>query len=393
MKITEIETIPVSLPVGRFADGDHKVRGVDAPTRYPVAEAVKPQREVESDETTFLSNVIVKIHTDEGLTGVGEAACDTAEPVEVVVAMIDRHMAPRLVGQDPFNWKMLIDQVSRDADRGATRFSTSGIDLALHDLVGKALDVPVYVLLGGRRRSKVLASIELPRNTPGKMSEHSYEYYQQGVRGFKAKIGSDPVQDAECIKAIREKLGPEVSLRADANRGYTVKEAITFCNLVEQFDVGLEILEQPVGLMDLDGHRLVKEATSIPVEVDESAFSLSRVHEIVKCGAADVINTKCGKAGGIRGVEQWATVAESADLPIVIGTEWGTGPKVAAKLHLGAAIKNADPVVEFTEMMIHDLLLKEPLELCDGYLDIPDRPGLGLELDEDKISEYRTPGR
>ena len=91
-------------------------------------------------------------------------------------------------------------------------------------------------------------------------------------------------------------------------------------------------------------------------------------------------------------MEQWATLAESADLPIVIGTEWGAGAKVAAKLHLGAAIKNADPVVEFTEMMIHDLLLKEPLELHDGYLDIPDRPGLGLELDDDKISEHRTPG-
>ena len=127
--------------------------------------------------------------------------------------------------------------------------------------------------------------------------------------------------------------------------------------------MGLEILEQPVKTLDLDGTKQVKEATSIPVEVDESAFSLEQVHQIVKRDVADVINTKCAKAGGIRGVEQWAVVAESADLPIVIGTEWGTGLKVAAKLHLGAAIKNADPVVEFTEIMIHELLLKEPLEL------------------------------
>ena len=136
----------------------------------------------------------------------------------------------------------------------------------------------------------------------------------------------------------------------------------------------------------------IKETTSIPVEVDESAFSLSRVHEIVKHDAADMINTKCAKAGGIRGVEQWATVAAAAGLPIVIGTEWGAGLKVAAKLHLGAAIRNADPVVEFTEMMIHELLLKDELELTDGYLDVPTEPGLGMALDDEKIEAFRTPG-
>ena len=142
--------------------------------------------------------------------------------------------------------------------------------------------------------------------------------------------------------------------------------------------------------MDLEGTKQIKEATSIPVEVDESAFSLSQVHQIIKNDVADVINTKCAKAGGIRGVEQWAAVAESADLPIVTGTEWGAGLKVAAKLHLGVAIKNADPVVEFTEMMIHELLLKEPPKLHDGYLNVPTAPGLGLELDDEKVEAFRV---
>ena len=392
MKITAIETIPVDLPLRKFQDGDDVVRGINAPERYPTEENTEQERNRRPHGRRVKSNVIVKILTDEGLTGMGEAACDGAEPVSVVKEMIDRHMGPSLVGQDPMNWQHLIDRVSYDPDRGATRFSTSGIDLALHDLVGKALDVPVYTLLGGCRRTRVLASIEVPRNTPEKMADHSYEYYQRGVRGIKAKIGSDPVRDADCIKAIREKLGDDISLRADANRGYTVKEAITFCGLVEKYKVGLEILEQPVGTMDLVGTKQVKEATSIPVEVDESAFSLSQVFQIVKGDVADVINTKCAKAGGIRGVEQWATVAEAAGLPIVIGTEWGAGLKVAAKLHLGAAIKNADPVVEFTEMMIHDLLLEEPLVLHDGYLEVPTGPGLGMVLDDEKIEKFKTRG-
>lgn len=391
VKITAVETIPVNLPVGKFRDGDHKVRGINAPDRYQVAKPTTRPWGQDADGHLILSNVIVKIYTDEGVTGIGEAACDTTEPVDVVRTMIDRHMGPRLIGQDPLDWQYLIDQVSWDPDRGATRFSTSGIDLALYDLVGKALGVPVYTLLGGCRRSKILASIEVPRNTPERMAEHSFEYYEQGIRGIKAKIGSDPFRDAECVLAIREKLGTEISLRADANRGYTVKEAITFCELVEKQDLHLEILEQPVGTMDLAGTKLVKESTSIPVEVDESAFSLSRVHEIVRYDAADVINTKCAKAGGIRGVEQWAIVAEAVGLPIVIGTEWGVGLKVAAKLHLGAAIRNADPVVEFTEMMIHELLLKDDLHLKDGYLDIPAEPGLGIVLDDEKIEAFRTP--
>ncbi len=391
MKITSIETIPVSLPVGKFKDGDHKVRGINAPARYPTDTPTDQPRVPDSKENLILSNVIVKIHTDSEFTGVGEAACDATEPVDVVCAMIDRHMAPRLIGKDPLDWRKLIDQVSWDSDRGATRFSTSGIDLALHDLVGKALGVPVYTLLGGKRRARVLASIEVPRNTPERMADHSQEYFEQGVRGIKAKIGSDPVRDAECVRAIRERLGPHISLRADANRGYTVKEAITFCGLVEQSSVNLEILEQPVGTLDLDGTKRVREATSIPVEVDESAFSLAQVHQIVKHDVADVINTKCAKAGGILGVERWATIAAAAELPIVIGTEWGAGLKAAAKLHLGAAIKNADPVVEFTEFMIHELLLKEPVELQDGYLNVPAGPGLGMELDDEKIEAFRTP--
>ena len=388
VKITAVETIPVSLPVGKFKDGMDKVLGTNAPPRYYPGRPLTPTRARNSDGHLVLSNVIVKIHTDEGITGVGEAACDTTEPVEVVKVMIDRHMAPRLIGENPLDWEYLIDLVSWDASRGATRFSTSGIDLALHDLVGKALDIPVHTLLGGCRREKVLASIEVPRGTPEKMAEHSHEYYLQGIRGIKAKIGSDPVRDAQCIKAIREKLGDGVSIRADANCGYTLSEAKVFCRLVEGFGVGLELLEQPLEKHDLEGFRELRSATVLPIEVDESAYSLTMVHRILRHDAADIINTKCAKAGGIRGVKQWATVAEAADKPIVIGTEWGAGLKVAAKLHLGAAVKNADPVVEFTEIMIHELLLKEALKLEEGYLRVPTGPGLGLELDEDKVRAF-----
>ena len=390
MRITSIETIPVSLPVGRFRDGMDKVRGRNAPARYDTGRTAAAGRGADPEGTLFLSNVIVKIHTDEGVTGIGEAACDLTEPVDVVKAMIDHHMAPALIGEDPMNWELLVDRVSWDEARGATRHATSGIDLALHDLVARALGISVTTLIGGYRREKVLASIEVPRGTPEKMAEHSAEYYQQGIRGIKAKVGSDPRRDAECIAAIRERLGSAVSIRADANCAYTLAEAKTFCALVERLDAGLELLEQPLEKHDLAGFRELRGATAIPIEVDESAYSLGMVGLILRQDAADIINPKCAKARSIGGVRLWAAAAQSAGKRIVIGTEWGAGLKVAAKLHLGAAVRNADPVVELTEIMIHELLLAEPLVLEDGYLRVPTGPGLGFALDEAKVEAFRT---
>ena len=391
MKITKIETIPVSVSLSKFSDGMDKVVGVNAPSKYGNDLYPHDKYSLHLINNNYcLSNIIIKIHTDENFIGYGEASCDMTEPTHVVKNIIDKHMAPMLIGKNPLDWKCLIDIVNWESYRSPNRFATSGIELALFDLVGKILNVPVYTLLGGKWRNKILVSIEVPRNTPEKITEHSYEYFCQGIRGIKAKIGSDPIRDAECIISIREKLGNEISLRADANCGYTVKQAMLFCQTIEKQNVDLELLEQPVAAHDLNGLKQVKESTYIPIEADESAYSLSQVQKILSLDAVDLINTKCAKAGGINGVVQWATLAESVDKQIVIGTEWGFGLKVAAKLHLGSAIKNSNPVVEFTEYMIHDLFLKNNFQLENGYFTVPNKPGLGVVIDEEKIEKYKV---
>ena len=392
MKITKIETIPVTLPAGSFIDGMCKVVGVSAPPQYYPGKPLRMRRRTTPEGALLLDNVIVKMHTDEGLTGIGACAPDIGffgEPWESVKYIIDNYMAPMIIDMDPFDREQILYAITRTGGWHNV-LATSGIDLALHDLLGKALNVPVNKLLGGCHQDKILLSTEVPRGTPEKMAEHSLEYYEQGVRGYKAKIGSDPERDAKSLKAMREALGEKISLRADANQGYTPKEAIKMCRLVEKYDVGLELLEQPCKKWDLDGMASIVRAVDIPIEADESAFSLSDVMRIIKKEAANVINAKVAKAGGCYGVKKWATVAEAADLDCVIGTEWGIGCQIAAKLHLGASTKNIHPVIEFTEIMIHDTLLPEPLELKDGYLSIPKGPGLGLELDEGKIEKYKT---
>jgi L-alanine-DL-glutamate epimerase-like enolase superfamily enzyme len=319
----------------------------------------------------------------------GEAPTDSVETLETVKFTVDRYMAPNLVGLNPFDIERNNDIVSLQKDgRVIPHHAIAAINYALYDILGKALNVPLYTLLGGLFRNKVLASIEVPRGYPEEMAAHSLEYYRQGIRGIKAKVGADPDRDAKSLKAIREALGDKISLRADANQSYTIQGAMRLCQLAKEYDVGLELLEQPIASSDLAGMARLAGAVDIPLEADESADSLSQVFQILKNDSCDLINTKCSKSGGISGVRKWAAVAESARKSIVIGTEYGLGGMVATKVHLGCTVKNADPVVEFTEIMLHDLLLKKPLELKDGYIEVPGGPGIGWEFDEKKIEQY-----
>ncbi len=389
MKITKIEAIPLRLPVRSFGDGADKTGGKAAPSKYYQGEPLKRKRKRNEKGHLLMDYVFVKIHTNKGIIGMGEAPTDAVERLETVKFTIDRYMTPKLIGLNPFDIERNTDIVSfRKNGKVVAPHATAAINYALYDILGKTLNVPLYTLLGGLYRNKVLAAVEVPGGPPEEMAAHSMEYYKRGIRGIKAKVGSDPDRDAKSLKAIREALGDKISLRADANQQYTIQEAIRLCRLAKEYDVGLELLEQPTARTDWKGAGRIIRAVDIPIEADEAADSLYQVYQLLKNDACDIINTKCSKAGGISGVKKWAAVAESARKTIVIGTEYGLGNIVASKVHLGCAIKNADPVVEFTEMMLHDLLLKKPLKLKDGYIEVPTGPGIGWEFDNKKIEKY-----
>ncbi len=364
MKIERVETIPVRIPIPHYRDGMRKAR-------------------------EYMDYVFVKIYTDSGIVGMGEAPTDAVEKLETIKLRIDRYTAPRLIGQNPLDINTIHSRIRvRQSGKWMARHATAAINYALWDIKGKALNLPLHSMLGGLYRNKVLCSVEVRRGTPEEMTRHAQEYYDQGIRGIKAKVGIDPEQDARSMKSIREALGPDISIRADVNQGYTIQEAVKLCELAEEYDVGLELLEQPTSRTDWEGANRIMNAVNIPVEADEAADDLYQVYQLLRNDAADIINTKCSKAGGISGVMKWAAVAEAARKPIVIGTEYGLGNIVASKIHLGCAIDNADPIVEFTEYALHDLLVKEPLKLTDGYFDVPTGPGLGVEFDEEKIERY-----
>ena len=193
----------------------------------------------------LLEYVVVRIETDDGHVGFGEAQADIGffgNTVEGVAAAIRDYLGPQLVGRDPFHRDELLHLI----DFQDQSCAISGIDLALHDLIGRALGVSVSALLGGTSRTRVPVAIEIAGGPAEQMADECLRLMAAGVRAFKAKIGGDPVRDAHALKVIRDAVGPDVSLRADANQGYTPKEGVTLCTLAERLGVGLELLEQPV---------------------------------------------------------------------------------------------------------------------------------------------------
>ncbi|NLH98052.1 MAG: mandelate racemase/muconate lactonizing enzyme family protein [Chthonomonadales bacterium] len=382
MKITAITATPVRLDIPYPL---YPGEGAGTKIEWGKRSRFTPLR-----PTPMLEYVLVRVETDAGITGWGEAQADIGffgETVEQVRAAVADYMGPQLIGQDPLDREYLHSVI---AYRG-NGCAKSGIDMALHDLAGRVMGVPVSTLLGGRRRTRVPVAIEVPGGSPDAMAKACADLMVQGVRAFKPKVGGYPDADADRLRAIREAVGPDVSIRADANQGYSPKEAIRLCRLCERHGVGLELLEQPVAAHDLAGMAFVRRSVDTLIEADESCFTPQDALAIIRHEAADVLNIKRGKAGGFIGAKKIAALAEAAGLKCVLGTAFGLGLEIAAKAHLFAATEVVTDAVEFTELSLHGNLLKPPwdarltLPLEDGCLPVPDGPGLGVEMDGTQV--------
>ena len=386
MKITSVTTTPIRMPI---TPPPYSTEG--AGTKREWYRLGRVTAELPEPAIEYL---IVTIETDEGFVGVGESVTDIGffgEPIEQVKSLIDIHLGPRLKGSDPFDREKLLHSI----DFRGNSCAKAGIDLALHDLIGKVLGVPVCLLLGGRVRTRIPVSVEVGGGPPDGMAEFCRASMKRGIRAFKAKIGGIPEEDVERVAAMRDAVGAGVSIRADANQGYSVKEAIRFCHLTERRGLGIDLLEQPIPAWDLDGMAHVRASVDTLIEADESAYSVHDVMNIIRRNAADVINIKIGKAGGLYAAKKIAALAEAAGLKCVLGTAWGLGPEVAAKLHLAASTVGVSDAVEFSEITLHENPLAAPASEAlalpldsDGCLPVPDRPGLGVEFDPARVDAF-----
>lgn len=338
--------------------------------------------------------VIVKLETDEGLTGYGEVSLSIApvfpeETYQGSLSMVKDHFGPHLIGKDPFH----VEAIMRLLDRLATRnFATkAAIEFALFDLMGKALNRPVVDLMGGIYRETIPLSWSLATGDPEMDAKEAKAKVTKGHRIFKVKTGFlSPDKDIERLMTIRQAVGDEVDIRIDVNQGWTPEIAITTIKRIEDAGVNPTFVEQPVIAGDFDGMARIAKAVDTPIMADEGLFTLQDALRLIEIGGADIFSLKMAKHGGYTRSKQIAALAEAANIPCYVGGNLETGLASLACAHFAASTAIVRYGCElFGPLLFEDDILAEPIDYSGGVIRVPTGPGLGAQLDHEKIEKYR----
>jgi muconate cycloisomerase len=382
MKITSIETIPIRLPTRRV----HQWASLTTPIGV---------------------YVIIKLHTDQRLVGLGEAPVLKdwggdhgkyfGETPQTTVHIINDMLAPALKDQDPRRFET-IHALMDKAVKGYP-YCKAAIDAALYDVVGKALKVPAYQLLGGLYRERIPIAHSLGLMEIEKAVDEARQAIAEGVKTIKLKGGVEPRRDVDLVERIRSAVGPDIKICVDANQGYpSPKLAVQVIKAMAEYD--LFYMEQPVE--GIDRMAEVARRVDTPIMADESAWTAQDVLEIARKGAADAISIYTTKPGGMFKAKQVAAVAQAAGLPCNVNGSVETGVGNAANIHLaastgavtyGCVVPVSTPKEKAKKgiagIYYSDDIVTEAFEFRDGDIIVSLKPGLGIELDEKKLKHYR----
>jgi L-alanine-DL-glutamate epimerase-like enolase superfamily enzyme len=345
------------------------------------------------------SNVLVWVYTDQGITGVGESSFVpgggvSEETPESCKPLIDQYLAPTLMGEDPFDLESI--HMKMDAVVPRNLIAKCGIDLALWDIMGKATQEPAYKLLGGQFQAKILCTYTLSIDTPERMAEQAQFRKSQGYRTLVIKIGREPLTDIERLKQVRQAVSDDIHLRLDANEAYWPDQAIQIIRQMEKYHP--EFVEEPVKRWDLEGMAKVAQAVDTPISSDESNTSLESVMKLIQRKAADIINIKISKNGGLYRSKKIAAIAEAAGIPIIVGgaNTYEVGRQACrhfavstAQAQMGMGSEGCAPASQSKiDDVTRSVLTYEDVSQGKGYVEVIPGPGLGAELDEEKVRKY-----
>lgn len=371
MKITRIETIPIRVPLNP-------------------ALAIRSGRGGAHTESPFL---IVRVHTDAGLIGLGEASCTprwSGEDQVTGAHLIHTYLEPLLVGQDPRDVAGLTAKFRLAF--AANYFTKAAVEMALWDIAGKDAGQPVYELLGGKVRDFVPTKWSVSGVEPAKAAEIARWAVAQGFKAMKVKVGIDADADVARVRAVREAIGPKIKLGVDANGGWILDVASYTIGRLREF--GIYFVEQPVPPEDLDDLLTLRETIELPLVADESIYTLQDAKSLAYLRAADVFSIYVGKAGGIGPARQIADFAAAAGIKCTVGSNLELGIGSAAMVHLAIATSGIT-AEEYPCDIIgpfyyeHDIV-RTPLPIKPGEARPNSAPGLGVELDEEKLERFRA---
>ncbi len=340
-------------------------------------------------------NVIVRLRTDEGLVGWGEVGPINpyqGETTWSIAVALERFYGPLLIGRDP--WDVGSLHVAMEGILPDNPHARTAVDLALYDLMGKASGQPVYKLLGGLQHERVPLKFPVAQAEPEEMVQEACRIVEEtGSRYLKVKIGGIErlPKDLVVLAALRRQFGDSVRIQIDANASYqSVHEALSALRRMEEYNPVL--IEQPLPRWHVDGMAEIAAALETPLLADESCWSPHDAFKLLKARAADVLNVKIPKAGGLYHSKQIASIAEAAGAQVFVGSTAETGVGGAAGVHFYASTRNMWPVVAClfgTYWLVHDMLTDATrFRLKDGYVEPPSAPGLGIEVDEDALRTY-----
>ena len=339
----------------------------------------------------------VRVHTDEGLVGIGE--CFRRQP-KVTKTLIDNLLKPALVGKDPTDTEVRFRDMARAANAlelgGAIWCAIAGLDIALWDLKGKALGLPIYKLLGGKVRDKVRMYASSMRRdmTPLEEGKRAASFVEQGYTTYKLHSAvpgaiDDPADETiDTVREVRAAVGDDIDILVDVNGAYSTHHAIEIGKALEQ--LGVFHFEEPRPHYDLEGLAQIADALTIPIASGEMIYTHYEYRDLILKGKVDIIQPDIVKAPGFTEFQKIATLASAFGKAITVHN---TQPIISTVAHLHFVA--AYPIVPYAQeyniepISIRDEwpVLKEPLVVKDGYLDVPDGPGLGVELDDEMVKK------
>ena len=355
------------------------------PVRIP-ARAVHAHGIGEMADST---NVILRLDTDAGITGWGEAApwAVFTGSLEASAAALDVYLRPLLLGADPFRISTLMAAAERTVVHCTE--AKAAVEMALFDIAGKALDAPVCDLLGGRVRDEIPLSFSVANPDFAQDAEMVRHLFADGIRLFKVKTGfADHAEDLRRLEALRALLPEDAEIRVDYNQGMQPWEAIRRLRDIEQFRP--TFIEQPVPAEQRSALAAIAAALDTPIMADEAVFTPEDALQVVSQRAADLIAIKAQKSGGMLRAREISAIAAAGGLACYGGDMFETGIASTAGAHMIAATGNISLGCEFYQPLYYlaEDLLVQPFAVRDGKVQVPTAPGLGIEVDEDRLRRY-----